>query len=157
MTCLTKSRPLAAVFLPKYEKYFVECGIDRLISQFKYPAFQLFSSIFFINITNMSFSWTSMKDICDLFEINFGYHRTELFLYIQLTIFSSHFYPDAPSCETNHTFLSLLETTFLNRLNFVDLLTTASKKEYEAGNYASAYIFASGGFDELEAWIFKPC
>jgi hypothetical protein len=154
MTCLAKCRPLAAVFLPQYESFFAECPTDSLLSAFKYPVFELFSSPDNINFASVSFSYSNVKEYQDLFQIPLGYERPELFAYVQSRVFAGHFYPDSPPYESDRVIRSLAGTAVLSCRHFVDLLRTTSLKDYKAGNYAAAYRNADGGFDSIGMWIF---
>jgi hypothetical protein len=152
---MKESRVLANVLLSKCQQYFSKIPIEQLYKEHLFDAFNLLPSIDPMMVTGLDFEYTKAKDMEVLFQIPAIVRRSEIADHIQNQIMAKHFWPDCTPYESEREIRSLVDTTILSSVHFIDRIRKLSKHFFDSDNFPNAYKAASQPpFQGIGLWIF---
>lgn len=135
------------------ESYFKRMPFKKLFDQFGFNAFHLFSTMEMTQIESIIYSYTNSRDFETLFQAPAMWTLENGFLLIQNQIVMDRFYPNYVMYETDVRERSLIETSLVKNMHFVDIVSHFVRDSFIRDGKALAYGY-SKALSKMSPWIF---
>ena len=141
---------LAEWLLPKLASEFQRAPVDKLYATFGSACFLLFPDHEAIELGDLRMEYKSDSDHETFWMVGEVYQCSRLAIHYQNGVCRAHRYPDVSLFSE---LFSLMHTSVLESVFFVDLVRDVARKCVEGGDFVGAYE-KGGVLKEMNVWVF---
>lgn len=141
------------LYLPVLTPVFLSIPFQKIYQSYQLFTFGFFDSPSKLDIKSQEFVYTNAREYEELYQAQITFNDPCVAQIIENSVVSQRFYPDLVLYETTDYYRSLLETSIVKEIHFVDLIRVASKELFDKDNMNDS-IKQTEQVPELQSWIY---
>ncbi|OHS94935.1 hypothetical protein TRFO_38910 [Tritrichomonas foetus] len=147
-----KHPSMAQHFLNSYAKYFSQVSLPKLINNFQFQCFHLFSDVEKVEVPPLRITFTGYSNFEELFQVYRTLLKGNVFQTIQGMMINDNLYPNSLGNDPDNKVRSLIDTSLQKSCHFIDILKAYSYQAFKMGKIDES-IKRANFFDGMEYWI----